>query len=181
MQVTSYLQKSQIKKNIIQAYKRLLHQCTLTKITQLWAKQGLTLIMWWLRGLLLSHGVSLSHHWCRVGDRSCTRGGTGQGQINSCNRIKAEKLQYIASYLWTCICGLIEAHAHTYTAWQRHACMHNVYVCAPTHNITANLQVHTLTHIDSFWLFNDLGSHMSSLHMQQIKSGYRVLHQEIVS
>ena len=29
-----------------------------------------------VRGSILIHGVGLSHRWCRVGDGSCTRGGS---------------------------------------------------------------------------------------------------------
>ena len=31
-------------------------------------------MIWWLCGSLLSHGVGLSHHWCRVRKGGCTGG-----------------------------------------------------------------------------------------------------------
>ena len=59
-------------------------------------QQGLTLLIWWLLcTLLLSHGVSLSHHWWGVGNRACTGEGRyvygglqrhahGRGRSESC-------------------------------------------------------------------------------------------------
>ena len=69
-------------------------------------EQGLTLMIWWLCGSLLSHGVGLSHHRCRVGEGSCTGGeGKCKGNLLMLQKVRADKL------LELCTC-VLETQVH---------------------------------------------------------------------